>query len=170
MNFPASCNKFCLIGKYLFTCLQGLHRGNGWAINCSKAPCTGKAFFPVYYQGHKRSAINTNFKVCTLLYLRLCLLRYFWYKREGMGERYISQNLTWICKWISIYSPWNLSKDVCHVGILIRAGGGIYQIGFSSLWQFILIKKGLIQWFLHCCQVFTVSSHQAWWYSKHIKW
>lgn len=38
MNFPASCNKFCLIGKYLFTCLQGLHRGNGWAINCSKAP------------------------------------------------------------------------------------------------------------------------------------
>lgn len=109
-------------------------------------------------------------KVCTLLYLRLCLLRYFWYKRDGIGERYISQNLTWICKWISIYSPWNLSKDVCHVGILIRAGGGIYQIGYSSLWQFILIKKGLIQWFLHCCQVFTVGSHQAWWYSKHIKW
>lgn len=46
---------------------------------------------------------------------------------------------------VYLYSPWNLSKDVCHVGILIRAGGGIYQIGYSSLWQFILIKKGLIQ-------------------------
>lgn len=102
--------------------------------------------------------------------LKTVFTKIFLVQKGRYGERYISQNLTWICKWISIYSPWNLSKDVCHVGILIRAGGGIYQIGYSSLWQFILIKKGLIQWFLHCCQVFTVGSHQAWWYSKHIKW
>lgn len=86
-------------------------------------------------------------------------------------ERYISPILHEYVN-VYLYSPWNLnlSKDVCHVGILIRAGGGIYQIGYSSLWQFILIKKGLIQWFLHSCQVFTVGSHQTWWYSKHIKW
>lgn len=97
-------------------------------------------------RSQKVNDINTNFKVCTLLYLRWCLLRYFWLKKKAgyERERYISPILHEYVN-VYLYSPWNLSKDVCHVGILIRAGGGIYQIGYSSLWQFILIKKGLIQ-------------------------
>lgn len=93
MNFPASCNKFCLIGKYLFTCLQGLHRGNGWAINCSKAPCTGKAFFPVYYQGHKRSAIKHKFQGMHTALLKTVFTKIFLVQKGRYGGEIYIQKL-----------------------------------------------------------------------------
>lgn len=94
-------------------------------------------------------------------------------KKSRVWERKIYiPNFTWICKCISILSL-ELIKRCMPCRHSDKSWWGNLSnsfIGYSSLWQFILIKKGLIQWFLHSCQVFTVGSHQTWWYSKHIKW
>lgn len=136
-----------------------------------KFPAQEKLSFLSIIKVTKGQWYKHNFQGMHTALLKMVFTKIFLVKIKAgyERERYISPILHEYVN-VYLYSPWNLSKDVCHVGILIRAGGGIYQIGYSSLWQFILIKKGLIQWFLHSCQVFTVGSHQTWWYSKHIKW